>query len=141
MQIEGHTAVIRFDPERDQFRGEFSGLNGGADFYANSVEALRKGGAASLKTFLAVCEERGIEPYPAGVKNMTTMLEKAFTEASRLSDIEQNALARWLLEEIESERKWDNLFAESEDELGRLALEALSEHEKGKTTSLDPDKL
>jgi hypothetical protein len=57
---------------------------------------------------------------------MTTMLEKAFAEASRLPDIEQNALARWLLEEIESERKWDNLFAESEDELGRLALEALS---------------
>ena len=57
---------------------------------------------------------------------MTTMLEKAFAEASRLPDFEQNALARWLLEEIESERKWDNLFAESEDELGRLALEALS---------------
>ena len=57
---------------------------------------------------------------------MTTMLEKAFAEASRLPDVEQDALARWLLEEIESERKWDNLFAESEDELGRLALEALS---------------
>lgn len=57
---------------------------------------------------------------------MTTMLEKAFAEASRLPDIEQNALARWLLEEIESERKWDRIFAESEDELGRLALEALS---------------
>ena len=73
--------------------------------------------------------------------NIMQMLEKAFTEASRLSDIEQNALARWLLEEVESERRWENLFAESEDELGRLALEALSEHEKGKTTSLDPDKL
>ena len=58
---------------------------------------------------------------------MTTMLEKAFAEASRLPDIEQNALARWLLDEIESERKWDNLFAESEDELARLALEALAE--------------
>ena len=72
---------------------------------------------------------------------MTTMLEKAFAEASRLPDIEQNALARWLLEEIESERKWDNLFAESEDELGRLALGALSEDDEGKTTSLHPDKL
>jgi hypothetical protein len=72
---------------------------------------------------------------------MTTMLEKAFAEASRLPDFEQNALARWLLEEIESERKWDNLFAESEDELGRLALEALSEDEKEKTTSLDLGKL
>ena len=72
---------------------------------------------------------------------MTSMLEKAFAEASKLPDIEQNALARWLLEEIESERKWENLFAESEDELGRLALAALAEDDEGNTTSLHPDKL
>jgi hypothetical protein len=72
---------------------------------------------------------------------MTTMLERAFAEASKLPDIEQNALARWLLEEIESERKWETLFAESEDELGRLALEALAEDEEGNTTSLRDDKL
>jgi hypothetical protein len=72
---------------------------------------------------------------------MTTMLERAFAEASKLPDIEQNALARWLLEEIESERKWETLFAESEDELGRLALEALAEDEEANTTSLRDDKL
>jgi hypothetical protein len=72
---------------------------------------------------------------------MTTMLEKAFAEASRLPDIEQNALAKWLLEEIESERKWDKIFAESEDELGRLALEALSEDEENMTTHLDLGRL
>jgi hypothetical protein len=69
------------------------------------------------------------------------MLEKAFAEASRLPDIEQNALARWLLEEIESERKWEKIFAESEDELGRLALEALSEDEEKETTHLDLGRL
>lgn len=63
MNIDGHTAVISFDPDLGQFRGEFTGLNGGADFYANSVEALRKEGARSLKTFLTVCKERGIDPY------------------------------------------------------------------------------
>ncbi len=72
---------------------------------------------------------------------MTSMLEKAFTEASRLPDVEQNALARWVLEEIESERKWDRLFAESEDALGQLALEALNEEQQGSTTDLDIDKL
>ena len=72
---------------------------------------------------------------------MTSMLEKAFEEASKLPDIEQNALARWMLEEIESDRKWDTLFAESEDTLGQLALEALSEEEQGKTTKLDADEL
>jgi hypothetical protein len=46
---------------------------------------------------------------------MTKLLEKAFNEASKLSEVEQNALAKWVLEELESERKWDKLFAESED--------------------------
>lgn len=66
MNIEGHTAVISFDPELNQFRGEFTGLNGGADFRASSVEALRKEGVRSLRTFLAVCKERGIEPSAEG---------------------------------------------------------------------------
>ena len=32
MKIDGHTSVISFDPELNQFRGEFTGLNGGSDF-------------------------------------------------------------------------------------------------------------
>lgn len=72
---------------------------------------------------------------------MTSMLEKALNEASKLPDIEQNALARWVLEEIESDRKWDAIFAESEDSLGVLAIEALSEEEQGNTTKLYPDAL
>ena len=63
MKIQGHTAIISFDPELGRFRGEFIGLNGGADFFAESVDALRKEGKRSLETFLAVCRDRGIEPY------------------------------------------------------------------------------
>ena len=62
MIINGYRAVIQFDPEIDMFRGEFTGLNGGADFYADSVEALRKEGQISLNIFLEECEKRGIEP-------------------------------------------------------------------------------
>jgi hypothetical protein len=61
---------------------------------------------------------------------MTSMLQKAFNVASKLPDSEQNALARWMLDEIESDRKWDSLFAESEDVLGQMALDALSEDEQ-----------
>ena len=71
---------------------------------------------------------------------MTSMLEKAFFEAAKVPDVEQNALARWVLDEIESDRKWDTLFAESEDTLAQLASEALEEEEQGKTTRLDVDK-
>ena len=68
---------------------------------------------------------------------MTKLLEKAFTEASKLTKVEQNALAKWLLEELEAERKWDELFADSEAELDQLADEALKEYSEGKTTLLN----
>ena len=63
MMINGHKAVISYDPETEMLRGEFVGLNGGADFYADNVAALHKEGSTSLQTFLAVCKEQGIEPY------------------------------------------------------------------------------
>jgi len=44
------------------FRGEFIGLNGGADSYAADVDGLRKEGAVSLKVFLEMCREDGVEP-------------------------------------------------------------------------------
>ena len=72
---------------------------------------------------------------------MTKLLEKAFKEASRLPKIEQNALAKWLLKELEADRKWDELFAESEDLLEKLADEALEENQLGKTKQLDIDQL
>lgn len=61
--ISGHTAVVSFDPDIGLFRGEFIGLNGGADFYADSVAGLQKEGEASLATFLQVCKEQGLDPY------------------------------------------------------------------------------
>ena len=72
---------------------------------------------------------------------MTRLLEKAFEDASKLPGIEQNALAKWLLEELEAERKWDRAFAGSEDILGRLADEAIEAHRRGKTIPLDIGKL
>ncbi|WP_213380498.1 hypothetical protein [Allochromatium tepidum] len=72
---------------------------------------------------------------------MTSLLEKAFDLASKLSALEQNILARILLDEIESEKKWDELFAESEDFLAQMAVEALREEAQGMTTELDFNKL
>lgn len=62
MDINGYQAVISYDPEINMFRGDFIGINGGADFYASSVEELRKEGETSLKTFLEMCAEDGVEP-------------------------------------------------------------------------------
>lgn len=69
---------------------------------------------------------------------MTSLLAKAFDVASKLPTLEQNILARTVLDEIESEKKWGDLFAESEDFLAQLAAEALQEEVQGITTELDP---
>ncbi len=67
---------------------------------------------------------------------MTKLLKQAFEEASKLSDVEQNALAKWVLEELASEKAWDQSFAASEDVLEKLANEALDDYHKGKTKPL-----
>jgi hypothetical protein len=72
---------------------------------------------------------------------MTRLLEKAFSEAAKLPPEEQDALAKWLLEEMESERRWQIAFANSLDLLEQLADEALAEHRAGETEELDPDEL
>jgi len=63
MTINGYNAVVSYDEEIDMFRGEFVGLNGGADFYATDIATLRKEAEVSLRVFLEACESRGIEPY------------------------------------------------------------------------------
>jgi len=62
MTIGGYQAVINFDPDIKMFRGEFLGLNGGADFYAKDVEGLQREGETSLKVFLEACAEDGVDP-------------------------------------------------------------------------------
>lgn len=62
MSIGGHRAVIHYDPDIEMFRGEFLGLNGGADFYAADVAGLRREGQLSLEAFMDECAKRNIEP-------------------------------------------------------------------------------
>ena len=72
---------------------------------------------------------------------MKAELQKAFEEAAKLPDSEQEALGQWLLEELASERRWDELFSRSSDKLAALGKEALAEHHAGRTQALDPDRL
>lgn len=62
MEVDGYKARIEYDPKLDQFRGEILGLNGSADFYGKSPASLRKDFRKSLKVFLDVCDEKGINP-------------------------------------------------------------------------------
>ena len=62
MTLDGYNAKIEYDAGLDRFRGEVLGLNGGADFYGKNPRELRAEFKKSLKVFLEVCQEKGIEP-------------------------------------------------------------------------------
>jgi DNA phosphorothioation-dependent restriction protein DptG len=74
---------------------------------------------------------------------MTKLLEKAFQEAQKLPETEHDALAARLLEELESDRRWDELFSrpESKRSLETLADEIRAEIKAGRTSPLDPDRI
>jgi hypothetical protein len=76
-----------------------------------------------------------------GTGAMTKLLQRAFDEAQRLPEAEQDSLGQWLLHELEAEKEWEALLTGSADALGGLADEALAEHRDGRTAPLDPDRL
>jgi hypothetical protein len=72
---------------------------------------------------------------------MTTLLERAFAEASKLPPAEQEVLATRLLAELAVEDDFDRAIGRSADKLSRLASEAITEYRAGLTEELDPDRL
>lgn len=72
---------------------------------------------------------------------MSKLLERAIEEAHKLPESDQEAIGALLLAEIESERRWDELFSKPSAAIERMAEEALEEHRTGRTTPLDPDTL
>ena len=79
--------------------------------------------------------------FTEGGRAVTELLEEAFAQVARLPDHERNALARWLMDERESERRWSRAFETSQGQPAELALEALEDDLAGRTEPLDPDRL
>jgi len=72
---------------------------------------------------------------------MTELLKEAFAQAEKLPSEEQDAFARWVLEELALEKRWSDLFAASQQRMADLAAEALEENRSGRTKPLDSDLL
>ena len=72
---------------------------------------------------------------------MGRLLEKVIEETAKLPEAEKEAFAAFMLAELESEHRWDDLFARSQDVLARMAEEARQEYRTGRTEPLDLDKL
>ena len=72
---------------------------------------------------------------------MTTLLGRAFAEASKLPAAEQELWASRLLTELVDKDDFDRAIAATQDQLSQLAVEALAEYRARLTEELDPDRL
>ena len=101
MEIEGYRAVIQFDPDIEMFRGEFVGLNGGADFYARDIAGLRREGAASLEVFLDMCKEDGVEPRKQFSGKFNVRIQPELHEAiAAAAAADGKRLDQWVTDEL-----------------------------------------
>lgn len=72
---------------------------------------------------------------------MTKLFQQVVGKVSQLPEEEQDAIARIVLDEMDSDKRWSDLFGRSPKTLSKLADEAWAEHERGESKALDPDKL
>ncbi|HEY3776568.1 MAG TPA: hypothetical protein VGL35_00775 [Rhizomicrobium sp.] len=69
---------------------------------------------------------------------MNKLFERAFTEAAKLPDAQQEAVANRILEDIEVERGWEERFAKSQDVVAELSRKAGEHIARGTTLPYDP---
>ena len=96
----GHKAVIAYDPEIEMFRGEFVGLNGGADFYAADAAGLKREGTISLRVFLDMCAEDGVSPRKAGGKFALRLDQETYHQAGLAAKAHGLSLNQWIAQVV-----------------------------------------
>lgn len=102
MIINGQKAIVSYDPEIEMFRGEFIGLSGGADFYASDVAGLKSEGETSLRVYLDMCMEKGIEPYKSYSGKFNVRIASALHAVAAVAAAAQGkSLNEWVADAIE----------------------------------------
>ncbi|MCX7783402.1 MAG: hypothetical protein N2318_07115 [Meiothermus sp.] len=72
---------------------------------------------------------------------MATLKDRVLEEIAKLPEDAQDAVWMQILEDIESERRWDEAFAKSQDKLSKLASKVRSDIQAGKRKALNLDDL
>jgi hypothetical protein len=72
---------------------------------------------------------------------MTQLLQQALAEVQKLPQAEQDAIATLILEELADERRWDEAFSRSQDQLARLAAKVREDVRAGRVRSTGMDEL
>jgi hypothetical protein len=72
---------------------------------------------------------------------MSQLLDQAVAEARKLPDAEQDAIAAIILEEIEDDRRWEEMLARSPEKLAALASRAEEQVRAGRCRAAGFDEL
>ena len=72
---------------------------------------------------------------------MNTLLERAFTEASKRPDDEQELIASLVLNELQDEALWQKNFARDADKLTEIARKVRGQVARGETMPYDPSNM
>jgi hypothetical protein len=105
------------------------------------IESVREGGRILRGEANPSREFTFIPEDVQAIRKMGKVLQQALTELTKLSETEQDVVGAWILAELKSERRWNDLFARSPDLLAEMADDAIREDEAGLTEPLGPEKL
>jgi len=70
---------------------------------------------------------------------MTTLLEQAFAEVTKLAPEAQDAIAALILEELDDEQRWDTTFAATQPQLATLAEKVREDIRAGRVRQIGRD--
>ena len=102
IEYKGYHGVVEYDPGLDEFHGRVVNTRSVISFYGSSVEELRGEMAASVDTYLEVCEEKGIDPdRPYSGKFMVRITPELHRERALAAASEGKSMNEWLSETIE----------------------------------------
>jgi hypothetical protein len=72
---------------------------------------------------------------------MTQLLEQALTEVRKLPESEQDAIASLILDELDDERRWQESFERSQDQLASLTAKVREDIQAGRVKGGGFDQL
>jgi hypothetical protein len=72
---------------------------------------------------------------------VTKLLKQALAEVEKLPAPEQDAIASLILDEVVDEQRWDEAFAQSQEQLGKLAEKVRADIRSGKVADMGIDEL
>lgn len=103
MKYHQYIAEIEYDPEIESFFGSIVNLTSPVTFYGKTVRELKKEIANSVKTYLEVCKEKGIEPEKPYSGKLILRIDpadhrKIAGEAKR----EGKSVNKWIAERLHS---------------------------------------